>query len=323
MKHRWPRSLHSQVEALFHCIRAIGDAKDENPLGIRSFGSWRVYKYEAHQFADSLIQQGVVSILDTEPVAEAMEKYLEDKLNFCVKRKLSRQTFETTLSALGKLEFAVNTYIYEHEFDCALLDVERLRKSFYIRSKTVLPMSSRDYGSRAYPDPLKLIERISDPVFRLQAALQFSGGFRCEGVGAPRNQELRNPLTAQSLRGLAPDPVTGQLVGNVASVEKGGKETIHYVSLEIYRHLENYIQLCGKLESDYHKYIAAINQAARETGQFASGRASHGLKHSFAQERYFECVNHGLSHEEALQETSIELGHFRLRETLTYTRGRK
>ena len=76
-----------------------------------------------------------------------------------------------------------------------------------------------------------------------------------------------------------------------------------------------------RLESDYSEYVAAINLAARETGQYSPGRGSHGLKHNFAQERYLECINQGLTHEEALQQTSLETSHFRLRETLTYTRG--
>jgi hypothetical protein len=107
----------------------------------------------------------------------------------------------------------------------------------------------------------------------------------------------------------------------VASKEKGGKETEHFVSVETYRRLEEHIRIHGKLESDYFEYVAAINQAAHETGQYASGRGSHGLKHNFAGERYYECVAHGLIHEQALQQTSLETSHFRMSETLTYTRG--
>ncbi len=140
-------------------------------------------------------------------------------------------------------------------------------------------------------------------------------------MGAPSNRRIKNPLTAEGLHGIGSDPVTGAPVGIVASVEKGGKETEHYVSVETYRRLEEYIRVHGKLESDYADYVAAINQAARETGQYASGRGSHGLKHNFAQERYLECISHGLTHEQALQQTSLETSHFRLRETLTYTRG--
>ena len=104
-------------------------------------------------------------------------------------------------------------------------------------------------------------------------------------------------------------------------MEKGGKETEHYVSVETYRRLEEYIRMYGSLESDYCTYVEAINLAARETGQYAQGRGSHGLKHNFAQERYLECIDHGLTHEQALQQTSLETSHFRLRETLAYTGG--
>jgi len=123
------------------------------------------------------------------------------------------------------------------------------------------------------------------------------------------------------LHGIGTDPVTGKPMGIVASVEKGGKETEHYVSVETYRRLEEYIRINGKLESDYIDYVEAINRAAKDTGQYAQGRGSHGLKHNFAQERYLECISHGLTHEQALQQTSLETSHFRLRETLTYTRG--
>jgi len=111
------------------------------------------------------------------------------------------------------------------------------------------------------------------------------------------------------------------VIGIVATVEKGGKETEHYVSLRTYRRLEQYLKEFGKLESDYSEYVAAITRAARVTGQYSPGRGSHGLKHNFAQERYLECIDHGLTHEQALQQTSLETSHFRLRETLTYTRG--
>jgi hypothetical protein len=106
-------------------------------------------------------------------------------------------------------------------------------------------------------------------------------------------------------------------------VEKGGKETAHYVSVETYQRLNGYITQHGKLESDYNAYVEAINQAAKVTSQYAPGRGSHGLKHNFAQERYMECVQHGMTHEQALQQTSLETSHFRLRETLGYTRGKE
>jgi integrase len=201
------------------------------------------------------------------------------------------------------------------------MDTEALRLEFYARSRKLLLKSSRAFDNRAYPDPVRLIAAIRNGTYQLQASLQYEGGLRTEGVGAPSNRRLKNLLTSEGLHGIGTDPVTGKSMGIVASVEKGGKETEHYVSVETYRRLERYIQTNDKLESDYIDYVVAINRAAQETGQYAPGRGSHGLKHNFAQERYLECINHGLSHEQALQQTSLETSHFRLRETLTYTRG--
>ena len=320
MVHRWPRSLHSQVEAVLQGIRSFRQTKTGSD-GIHSFGSWKVYRFEAHKFAQFMHDRGRESLLDSNAVTEDLAAYLTKKLEYYAASKKSRQTMETVLSALGKLKYAINSYVERHGLKVAPLDIEKMRLEFYPRSKSQLPKSSKVFGNRAYPDPVRLIESITDPTFQLQASLQYEGGLRAEGVGAPSNRRLKNPLTAKGLRGTAKDPVTGQLVGVVAATEKGGKETDHYVSLETYSRLEKYILAYHQLESEYGDYVEALNRAAKETGQYARGRGSHGLKHNFAQERYLECVSHGFSHEQALQQTSLETSHFRMRETLTYTSG--
>lgn len=250
-----------------------------------------------------------------------MEDYLQEKLIYYVERKRSRQTMESLLAAMGKFEYAVNHYIVLHGIDAPPLDTEVLRLEFYARSRKLLSKSSKLFDNRAYPDPVRLIAAISDGTFQLQASLQYEGGLRTEGVGAPSNRRLKNPLSLNGLRGIGNDPVTGNQVGIVSSKEKGGKTTEHYISTQTYQRLLEYIMNHGTLESDYNSYVEAINQAAQKTGQYVRGRGSHGLKHNFAQERYLECVAHSMTHEQALQQTSLETSHFRLRETLTYTRG--
>jgi len=290
-------------------------------LGIRSFGTWKIYLRETHQFAQFMLDNGKNSILDTQSVQDSMNAYLEKCLARYVEKKRSRQTMETILSALGKFEYAINHYIELHLSDVLRLDTEKLRLEFYARSKKLLSKSSKLFDNRAYSDPIRLITAISDGAFQLQASLQYEGGLRTEGVGAPSNRRLKNPLTLDGLHGIGTDPVTRLSVGIVSSVEKGGKATEHYISVETYMRLLEHILKYGKLESDYNCYVQAINQAAKETNQYAAGRGSHGLKHNFAQERYLECISHGMTHEQALQRTSLETSHFRLRETLTYTRG--
>ena len=322
-RNRWPTSPHSQCEAVFHAIRAIGQKKIDNPVGIRSFGAWRVYLYEAHRFVEFMRLKGRVSILNIQEVQADMADYLTKQLYEYSKKKRSRQTMETTLSALAKFQHAINHYIGMYlPPDHPKLDTERVRMDFYSRSKKLLRKKSRKFQNRDYSDPIGLIEAISGGRYQLQAALQYEGGLRAEGAGAPSNLRLKNPLTSNSLRGIVNDPVTNLPVGIVSSVEKGGKLTEHLVSVETYRRVEEYIARYGKLESDYFKYNEAINQAARETNQYAPSRGTHGLKHNFARERYFQCISTGMTHEQALQRTSLETSHFRMSETLGYTRGR-
>ncbi len=317
---RWPKSIHSQCEAVFHAVRSIRMKKNETE-GIRSFGSWRTYKYESHRFVQCMSQKGRDNILNIKDVQNDMACYLEERLADYTANKRSRQTFETILAALGKFEYAVNRYIEIHLPDHPKLDTEQTRMSFYTRSKQLLNKSSRAFKNRAYPDPAVLIEAITDGKYQLQACLQYEGGLRAEGVGAPSHKRIKNPLTQEGLRGIVNDPVTGRRVGVVASVEKGGKLTEHYVSEETYKRLEDYIAQNGKLETDYFEYVEAINKAAQATNQAATGRGSHGLKHNFAQERYQESVACGMTHEQALQQTSLETSHFRMSETLRYTKG--
>lgn len=320
-KNRWPRSVHSQCESVFHSIRSIGSKKIDNPSGVRSFGTWNAYRRESHLLIEFMRMRGRDSILNAQYFQVDISDYLEERLACYVKNGRSRQSFETTLSALGKLEFAINTFIEIHMPDHPKLDTEKIRMHFYARSKKLLPKSSRKFENRSYDDPVGLIKSIDNGTHQLQACLQYESGMRTEGVGAPSNQ-LKNPLTEKCLRGIANDPVTGETVGVIASREKGGKETEHFVSLGTYRRVEEYIARYGKLESDYIEYLAAINKAAMETNQYSPGKASHGLKHNFAQERYAECVAHRMTHEKALQQTSLETSHFRMSETLGYTRGK-
>jgi hypothetical protein len=318
-KHRWPTSVHSQVEAVFHCIRSFRQSKANCHDGIRSVGAWRVYRYEAHRFVDFFTKHGGTNLLVAHDLVSALDLYLNDVLERLAHNHRSRQTFETLLAGLSKLEFAINSYNRSHSLDLPELDTAAVRTRYIDKARKILPTSSRT-TFRAYPDPLGLIEAIEGECFQLMACLQFEGGLRCEGVGSAGNN-LKNPLTTQALNGTGPDPVTGTTVGIITVREKGGKQTRHYISATTYDRLVSFIARHDKLEADYRDYLSALNTAARATGQYQSGRGTHGLKHNFANERYHECVNNGYTHEGALQQTSLELAHYRYRETLTYTKG--
>jgi len=143
-------------------------------------------------------------------------------------------------------------------------------------------------------------------------------GCRTEGVGAPARGS--NPLTAANLLGMGADPVSGDAVGRIVVTEKGGKRTEHFVNPATYREIEEHIQSHGQLASPYRTFLRAVEAAARATGQYAPGRGTHGLKHSFAQARMHEAIEEGLSHEEAKQAVANEIAHNRIDSVDVYLR---
>jgi len=118
--------------------------------GIRSFGSWELYKGYAHSFVNILKLGGRTSILDTMSVQNDMAEYLEERLEHYVEKKRSRQTMETILSAMGKFEYAINQDIEMHVPETPKLDTERLRIEFYAKSRKLLRKSSKIFDNRAY-----------------------------------------------------------------------------------------------------------------------------------------------------------------------------
>ncbi|MGD9687976.1 MAG: hypothetical protein AB7U43_13495, partial [Desulfobacter sp.] len=124
-------------------MRSIREAKADNALGIRSFGSWKVYRYESHRFITFMAGKRRSSILNTASIYDDMAVYLEERLAHYVEKKRSRQTMETILSALGKFEYAVNYYIEVHALDIPRMNTEQLRMDFYARSRKLLRKSSK------------------------------------------------------------------------------------------------------------------------------------------------------------------------------------
>jgi hypothetical protein len=321
-KRRWPKSLRCQTIAVLQTVRGIGRTKAEAPLDIRSLRTWDEYKEEHMRFVDFLSARGCTDILNAAAVGVGMRLYLGTVVERMTRNQGSLQTVEKMLAALSKFELAVNRYLLLHLPGYPLLETASIRRECLSLAGLSLPRFSSPYVNRAYPDPEALIGGIANDTYRLQAVLQLEGGMRTEGVGAPRGR-LRNPLTAKALRGLVPEPLTGEPSGAVATREKGGKVTTHYVSTATYALLVRHLERFGELASDYQGYLAALNLAAVATGQHATGRGSHGLKFDFAQRRYWRLVECGFSHEEAMQQVSLEISHRRMKETLTYTGDRR
>ena len=318
---RWPKSIHSQIESVFRHISAIGQSKKEAPEGfIRSVGTMTLYRTEAHSFVRYLKSQNITDLRQVDRIENVAKKYFEEKLSHAQRLSQSYQTQKTRASAIAALERGFNAFFKSRGIDTEL-NLEEARKEYLELSKATLRKKTEyPTSSRAYPRPEFLVYLIDNKAHALQATLQYQGGLRAEGVGAPSGK-IKNPLTQKNLKGIVVDPVSKERVGAITVKEKGGKWTTHLIPKKTYERLSTFLAQHGKLESNYQEYRSSIIIAAKLTGQHAPGRGTHALKTSFAQFRYATCVKYGYSHEEALQATALELAHNRFDVTLAYLKG--
>jgi len=315
---RWPKSLHSQAEALLGGVRAIGRKKGTvDRRFIRGIGTWGVYRSDIHRFVEFLQRAGLRDLRQARRVSGFVRTYIVGRGQALREAGGSFQTIEREISALTKLSHALDVYAERHGGESAE-GIRTVLAEGKAHWRAELFARSNGYASRAYPDPAGLYAAIPDAGLRLQAKLMGETGCRTEGVGAPARGS--NPLTAANLLGMGADPVSGDAVGRITVTEKGGKQTEHCLKPETYREIEAHIERHGQLASPYRTFLRAVEAAARATGQYAPGRGTHGLKYSFAQSRMHEAIEAGLSHEEAKQAVANEIAHNRMDSVDVYLR---
>lgn len=303
--HRWPKSLHSQIEAVFSSVTGIGKKKtDSTPETIRSLATLQLYKIEAHSFITQASSK-LSSILDSNTMHAEMTNYLTKTLSRLITVGGKYSTFENKIQALKKLDIAIQKYAQQHQ----LGNTESFNEILSAAKNSAKTLLTTTTKHRAYPEPEALIAAISSNHHKLMAKLQYEGGCRAEGVGAP--SRFNNPFSQQNLKGITRNNVTGEPVGAIQTKEKGGKWTTHFISVKTYNEVANYLARHKSLSSSYRSYLRAINSAARLTAQYSKQRGTHGLKHSFAHRRFRELVRSGTSHEEARFTLANELSHNR------------
>jgi hypothetical protein len=263
-KHRWPKSVHSQLEAILQASRNFGSAKRDGSNKIRSIGTWKAYRRELHKFVDFYLHAQGSDLLDAFAIESAVSEYLSEVLDRYSSKEGSRQSYKTILAAMSHLQRSHHHYIHKHGLNVRCLIVADTLSEYRQRARKELSATSAKFGRRGYDDPVGLIAAIRDPQMQLLACLQYEGGLRTEGVGAPSGS-LNNPITTKALKGFTSDPITGGEVGVVCAREKGGKYTDHYISVETYQLLSTYLSKLKSLKVDYSLYLQAINEAARAT----------------------------------------------------------
>jgi integrase len=162
---------------------------------------------------------------------------------------------------------------------------------------------------RSFQNPERVLDHLSGD-YHLIGRLQLEGGMR---------QEEASLVRPGQLGGIRADPATGKERGVVHLTNtKGGKPREARISPETYRRIEARLQ-SGSLKVAGSTYRGKLAQAARAANEEHSG--SHSLRYVFAAERYHECMaDGGMTHEQAMQQTSWDLGHERAGMTAHYLR---
>ena len=273
-------------------------------LNIYSYKTAETYKDTWHQFGHYCRHE--LGVRDLESLTgEHVRAFLESRIEDGVKYS----TFKKEAAALAKFENALNQFAAntgsekQYDFRAAMSEVRQ-------EAAQVL---ERFNGTRAYADPNALIGKISNDTYNLAASIQHESGARVYEA---------SKIDADQLSGRGTDPHTGKEVGFVRldpADTKGGKGRMISVSPETYSRLEGHISEHGVFRvRDPDSYRNAIERAAAASNQEYTG--SHGLRWNYAQERVEELQRAGLTYDQAISQTSWDMGHERADITEHYLR---
>lgn len=212
---------------------------------------------------------------------------------------LSRRTFYTYASALGKLETALTMYAPRFETGRSYSFRQAIE---YLRP--IARMELRMFhDTREYADPIALIKCINENSFRVAASVQNEGGARIREAALIKDKQLLDTFY---------DRISQTTMGSIqldGTATKGGRARVIRVSEATYLNLSNIIANEGKFRVDQDAYRRQLRRAAEASGQDYNG--SHGLRYNFAQRRYRQYLASGLGEIEAKLRIAGEMGHSR------------
>lgn len=273
-------------------------------LNIYSYNTAETYKDTWHQFGH--FARAELGVRDLEKLSgQHILTFLETRIADGVKYS----TFQKEAAALGKFENAINKFAVitgsgkQYDFRSGMADIR----------KEAAQILERFQGTRAYSDPDQIIQKMTNENYRLAASIQHEGGARLYEA---------SKIDPDQLSGRGTDPHTGKAVGFVRldpADTKGGKGRMISVFPETYNKLEAHISEYGEFRiKSSNSYRNALERASVASNQEYTG--SHGLRWNYAQERVFELQKAGLTYDQAISQTSWDMGHERADITEHYLR---
>jgi len=302
-------NVNYQVQTVFASIREIGESKHAAKEEARAAGAgnWHeigkatgVHNYNTLDSYRDISKQ-MFTWAREEFGARDLTKIESYQVSAWLDHKMQngineRATFDKYAAALEKLEVAaINSY----NIDKGIVDQFTLNLK-EIRTTAAHKLGQRSTDSRAYARPHELVDAVSGKYNLLANVINESGA---------RINEAHH-IREHQLRGLKPDPVTGQMKGWVEVRGKGGKIREVGMSPKTYNRLEKAIAAGnGVAHTNKGNYREALQKAALKTDQRYEG--PHGQRWSWAQARHDELQRHGMSYEASLTTVSREMGHER------------
>jgi len=270
---------------------------------IASYNTMKSYRDIWNNFFNYLKEHW--NIKDCERIdSEHILAYIDYKVEYYP----SKQYLQKIISALGKLEIALNQYS-KAKYDVPIMYDFSIRNTL-LAEATYLKLVANNYHNRAYQNPIQLIENLLNQLHQIAAKIELEGGARVEACTLIKKEQLL---------GFEVDEITNSKKGIIHTKEKGGKEGNLYVSIKTYQSLLLEIENKGIFRINRTKYMKDIRETAKRLN--ISPEGTHGFRWNFAKRRLFEYANAGYTYEQSLLLVSKEMKHNRASITKHYISG--
>jgi len=276
------------------------DSKHIHYQKIASYNTMKSYRDVWNNFLNYLKEHW--SVKDCEKIEE---EHVLAYIDYKVEYYPSKQYLQKIISALGKLEIALNQYS-KAKYDLQIVYDFSIRNSLLSEAAN-LKLVADNYHNRTYKNPMKLIKNLSNSLHKIAAFIELEGGARVEACTLIKKEQLL---------GFELDEITKNKKGVIYTKEKGGKEGKIFISMATYKSLTVEVESRGVFRINRANYMKDIRQTAIKIDVIPEG--SHGLRWNFAQNRLFEYANAGYTYEQSLFLVSKEMKHNRASITQHY-----
>ena len=261
-------------------------------MGVFSWSTEHKYKGQMHVFGEFCNANfGIKQLQSIKP------EHLKSFFHEMADRGYSQKTFDSYCGTLEKWGVAMDkAFGTNGDFTRSEAWHDTIKEC---RAELKDEFVQLNIGSRAYDNPHAIVDSIQDPICRLVGSLQLECGLRV--TDACKLIEIQKTEGIENSKG-------GQAIANIYNRLTPDQQTL----------LKSLIpQDCYGIKE---KYTQALKESALANGEEYNGKATHGLRHNFAQYTYNGIKKKGYSSKEALLATSELMGHHRADITLEYLR---